>query len=765
MRTGTRLKAEAGFPQKKIGALNSMQRYLVTLVVFAAVMPVIAPAAFAQDALDSKLGRTISVVSQIRNFAVSPDGKIVAAVTRDDTISFFESDSGKKLGETPRLVFRNWLPLEFSPDSNFVACRDGFDATIRIWDSRTGSEHATLKLGTQAPRRFIFSPDSTALLVASGNEVVLWSLATKAPSKTLRCPDRSVVMDLAWLADGKRVVTGGGGSDKTARVWDLESAKELQAFANHTNDVSALACSSDDGLLVTLSSFELRLYDLRKGGEVKRATVQNTGKVKFTHDSKYVVVGATDNVQEFRQTPSLEKMSFGQVLEREKAVRSKDDLRIPYHAVAFSDDGRWVACDEGADEPLRFFLWSGLTRSIGTLPVTATRSGGPQLVFSQRGGRLFFRRSEQELVAFNCEVFAEAAERELAVNAEKERLAAIEQERQAKETAAMAASKAQEERRVAEDAREHAAAVAENAQPRWPKVENLDALLNTFRTEADGPTKETEVEIFEPARQGLAAGNHRERANESLREFILYGTAENARKAAAGDRFDKEDAVAAARDHQAKLNERFFYVQCKYAWDEKAETGPNAIMIRIPLPFRCQVPGRTVVGTRDIVENEWWYLVEQGRLLQCATAQEAAQREQNGQEIYLPENAYSTTLTLRVDAPREVLKSVARDPAGYVVNVGVKRLRLERPMTLGLFRLEMLRLDQFDTTRTRGHYEVGLNGPEGKPNYFLTKQRTEVEDAAISEAVMCDLDRLEIVRATPDSREVVFEWSTEGSGR
>ncbi len=142
--------------------------------------------------------------------------------------------SKTKLDETDDLVV-------FSQDgSNFAAADRG--GGIRLWDTRTSSQYATLDGHQGGIYREIFSlafsPDKTTL--ASGSEdktVKLWDTQSHKSIATLSGHE-AWITSVAFSEDGKTLASGDGGSE--IRLWNLETLKEIVSISGHKSTINAL---------------------------------------------------------------------------------------------------------------------------------------------------------------------------------------------------------------------------------------------------------------------------------------------------------------------------------------------------------------------------------------------------------------------------------------------------------------------------------------------------------------------------------------------
>jgi WD40 repeat protein len=156
--------------------------------------------------------------------------------------------------------------------------------------------------------------------------------------------------------DGKWLLTGG--EDKTIRLWDLETGKEVRRFEGHTDKVRAVAFSPDGNRAVSGGLFSdptVRVWDVEGGRELSRYLIETAGgdddplkfggfgglraatrvwrsgiaSVAFSPDGKLVLAGCMDNVlRVFEVSTGKERKLEGHTQQLLGAVFTPDGKRI-----------------------------------------------------------------------------------------------------------------------------------------------------------------------------------------------------------------------------------------------------------------------------------------------------------------------------------------------------------------------------------------------------------------------------------------------------
>ena len=140
-----------------------------------------------------------------------------------------------------------------------------------------------------------FSPDGKRLATASWDHTAkVWDVESGKELLTLR-GHLSGVYGVAFSPDGKRLATAS--SDHTAKVWDARSGKELLTLRGHSDSVGGVAYSPDGKHLATASGdHTAKVWDAESGKELLtlRGHLSGVYGVAFCPDGKRLATASDD---------------------------------------------------------------------------------------------------------------------------------------------------------------------------------------------------------------------------------------------------------------------------------------------------------------------------------------------------------------------------------------------------------------------------------------------------------------------------------------
>jgi RNA polymerase sigma factor (sigma-70 family) len=234
----------------------------------------------------------------VSGLAFTPDGNVLATAGKwDHAIRLWEAATGKELqpvaGHTGMV---EWL--RFTAD-NRTMLSGGRDSKVLEWDLATGRERRRLVGGPPGPGEAIYpatitsdlSPDGATLARANRYTwdpkdavIRLWDTATGKELRALRGHEASIV----WVrfAPGGKLLASGG--EDGTRVWDVATGKELY----HLPGNGGGAFSPDGRWLAGAGQTDrtIRLWEAATGKEVRRWEngQEDTWRLHFSPDGRFL---------------------------------------------------------------------------------------------------------------------------------------------------------------------------------------------------------------------------------------------------------------------------------------------------------------------------------------------------------------------------------------------------------------------------------------------------------------------------------------------
>lgn len=251
----------------------------------------------------------------------------------------------------------------------------GLDATIRLWDLKTGAQLSRLEGHRGRVLAIAFSPNRPLLASASDDGTVrLWDLTPEAiGSRTWEIG--ASVTAVAFSPDGATLVTGG--SDGAIRWWDVASGEQIRLI-DARDGIEGLGIAADGTFVVSTHAPKgVRIWSLSDGEMIGPIECDVPGAlgVCCSRDSRWIA--ATSNEKSLgdfsgeelgfkvRQLGFVSLWDVGTLTERR--FQAHDDTAT---AVAFSRNGEFLV-STGGDGAAR--IWDASRPSLyATLRGTAS---------------------------------------------------------------------------------------------------------------------------------------------------------------------------------------------------------------------------------------------------------------------------------------------------------------------------------------------------------------------------------------------------------
>jgi WD40 repeat protein len=666
----------------------------------------------------------------IDDLTLSPSGNILA-VRRGNVTRFLDVATLKEVGKTLEVEYQKTGAFT-SNGAKYATTQDGCKE-VSLWE--THSKGKCLRCGSSSSPE---EPLGDAFATSPSGKTMLYGTTFRgSPSRLVQadCATGRVIHDVAdatsssafaYFPDEKSFVTVGKQGEVS--LWSARDCSVKKQSTEKTEGEvrrNAICVSPDGTRIATLSAAnlaKLHVWDATTLEVVCNGYVRSDFSRMGFADGNLIIhspaangtsgyVGVYDVSQD---EPREIKLSADDELTRGCMSRNGE-------VVAYSVDRDEAIVIEAQKPKRRLVARIALSLSLGQILLSAD---GKTIVFHGDNGA-----GEKGILVWNLPELIKELDRFEAKQREEAALAAIENAKIQKQLEQIQAAEATEERKQQQIQQ----AIRANQRITWGDVVDLQSQLIPFG----------------------------EVTNENLRRFVEYGTPENAERTEKGDRFDREEAVAAAAGHRRKLSNQLFSLQARAIWDQREteQDEPNVVRLRVPLFFKCDITihdAEIGVACYESDEPSPYALTKDGKLQRYPRGQAGLQHllEQNA-VVYLPELHHKCDLLMTVsETDRELLKGIAREAESHAVNLCFGSLRMEEVSSDGFFKLDRLEVVGFRSNEVISHSGIFEAG-DGAPNYFQTKDYSGERAPSFPVA---DLKRCEIIRANPAKREVLFTW-------
>ncbi len=253
--------------------------------------------------LDGKLLRTLTGhTDRVFSVSFSPDGKTIASGSQDQTIKLWGLDGTllKSIKAHNDIIYR----ANFSPDGKLIASASR-DQTIKLW-RLDGTLLKSIKAHNDEIKSVSFSPDGKLIASASGDQTIkLWRLDGTLVETITGHSD--TVYEATFSPDGKLIASASG--DETIKLWRLDGSLQ-KTILGHTDRVNSVSFSPDGQRIISASwDRTIKLWSLDGTLlETFNSHIDRIYNVKFSPNGKIIASSSRDSTIKLWQNNNIPRL-------------------------------------------------------------------------------------------------------------------------------------------------------------------------------------------------------------------------------------------------------------------------------------------------------------------------------------------------------------------------------------------------------------------------------------------------------------------------
>ena len=229
----------------------------------------------------------------INSICVSPDSNCFLTIS-GDSIAIWDLVTGKAVN-----VFKahkeTVLTACFSSDGKYILTGGG-DKTVKLWNTFTGECLKSFFVDHQV-NRICFTNDNSGFLIACNSErgVELWDLKSLDIKQKSFIGHKNEVNSICLSPNGKYMASCS--VDKTIKLWDYISGKELYTFSGHSNGVFNVKFFSDSRYILSASNDNsIKIWDINVIFKRKRSFNRH-GTINYSNECNETINAVYDNFE------------------------------------------------------------------------------------------------------------------------------------------------------------------------------------------------------------------------------------------------------------------------------------------------------------------------------------------------------------------------------------------------------------------------------------------------------------------------------------
>ncbi len=161
----------------------------------------------------------------------------------------------------------------FSPDGSKLVSA-GTDGILKVWDTASGVELATLRGHTGWVNACAFSPDGSVMVSGSLDMTLkVWDMSFDGSATDFEGHTRWVTR-CDFSPDGSRFISSA--ADRTLKAWDASDGEQLMTLQGHTGGVNDCGFSPDGTRILSAGGYNLKFWDAETGAELSTISEEET---------------------------------------------------------------------------------------------------------------------------------------------------------------------------------------------------------------------------------------------------------------------------------------------------------------------------------------------------------------------------------------------------------------------------------------------------------------------------------------------------------